>query len=83
MVNLYDSATGALIGTISDEDLHVHARRPGRGVVGRHRVLHQPGHGGLVGDPGADPALVSLLRKGLGSNDGSAPWSSNHPPWPG
>lgn len=69
MVNLYDSATGALIGTISDEDLtFMQGDLEEESLEDIEYYINQATVDWFE-TQGADPALVSLLRKALGKND--------------
>ena len=69
MVNLYDSATGALIGTISDEDLtFMQGDLEEESLEDTEYYINQATVDWFE-TQGADPALVSLLRQALGKND--------------
>ena len=69
MVNLYDSATGALIGTISDEDLtFMQSDLEEESIEDADYYINQATVDWFE-TQGASPALVAMLRKALGSND--------------
>ena len=69
MVNLYDSATGALIGTISDEDLKfMQSDLEEESIEDADYYINQATVDWFE-TQGASPALVSVLRKALGKND--------------
>ena len=69
MVKLYKSATGALIGTISDEDLtFMQGDLEEESLEDTEYYINQATVDWFE-TQGADPALVALLRKSLGSND--------------
>lgn len=69
MINLYDSATGALIGAISDEDLKfMQSDLEEESIEDAEYYINQATVDWFE-TKGADPVLVSLLRKALGSND--------------
>ena len=69
MVNLYDSATGALIGSISDEDLtFMQNDMEEESLEDTEYYINQATVDWLE-TQGASPGLVALLRKVLGSTD--------------
>ena len=69
MVNLYDSATGALIGSISDEDLTFMQNDMEEELMEDTEYYINQATVDWFETQGADPALVSVLRKALGKND--------------
>ena len=69
MVNLYDSATGALIGTISDEDLtFMQSDLEEESLEDTEYYINQATVDWFE-TQGASSALVSVLRKALSKND--------------
>jgi processive 1,2-diacylglycerol beta-glucosyltransferase len=69
MVNLYNSATGELLGTISEEDLKLmQSDLEEESIEDADYYINQVTVDWFESQ-GADPALVSLLRKALGAND--------------
>ena len=69
IVNLYDSATGALIGTISDEDLtFMQGDLEEESLEDTEYYINQATVDWFE-TQGANPALVSLLRNALGKDD--------------
>ncbi|MCU0736085.1 MAG: hypothetical protein MUF20_11290 [Methylotetracoccus sp.] len=69
MVNLYNSATGALIGTISDEDFKfMQSDLEEESIEDADYYINQATVDWFE-TQGADQALVTLLRQALGSND--------------
>ena len=69
MVNLYDSATGALIGNISEEDLTFMQNDMEEESLEDTEYYINQATVDWFETQGASPGLVALLRKGLGSND--------------
>jgi len=69
MVNLYDSATGALIGSISDEDLTFMQNDMEEESIEDTDYYINQATVDWFETQGADPALVSVLRKALGKNE--------------
>ena len=69
MVKLYNSATGALIGSISDEDLTFMQNDMEEESIEDTDYYINQATVDWFETQGADPALVALLRKSLGSND--------------
>lgn len=69
MVNLFNSATGELLGTISDEDLTLmQSDLEEESIEDADYYINQATVDWFE-TQGAAPAFVALLRKGLGSND--------------
>lgn len=69
MINLYNSSTGELLGTISDEDLKLmQSDLEEESIEDTDYYINQVTVDWFEAQ-GADPALVSLLRKALGDND--------------
>ena len=69
MVKLYNSATGALIGSISDEDLTFMQNDMEEESIEDTDYYINQATVDWFETQGANPALVSLLRKALGKND--------------
>ena len=69
MVNLYDSATGALIGSISDEDLTFMQNDMEEESIADTEYYINQATVDWFETQGANPALVSLLRNALGKDD--------------
>jgi processive 1,2-diacylglycerol beta-glucosyltransferase len=66
MVNLYNAQTGALIGTITDEDLRfLQADLEEESLEDTDYYINQATVDWFESQ-GADPAMVSMLRKALG-----------------
>lgn len=69
MINLYNSATGELLGTISEEDLKLmQSDLEEESIEDTDYYINQVTVDWFEAQ-GAAPAFVSLLRKALGSND--------------
>lgn len=69
MINLYEAQTGALIGTISDEDLRfLQADLEEESLEDTDYYINQATVDWFESQ-GADPAMVSMLRKALGGKE--------------
>jgi hypothetical protein len=70
MYTVYDNDTGIVLGAMSEEQLAFLAKHlEEESTVDRDYYIMSPTVD-LMEAGGADPALISMLRKGIGSNDG-------------